>query len=95
MEDNNNKRNTFKEEMELKGSELIERIKKLVKEGNVRKLIVKNQIGEVLLEIPLTAGVVVGGVFVLAAPLLAAIGALAGFMAKIKLEVIRTNNTEE
>jgi hypothetical protein len=81
---------TWIEEIEVAGSELVERIKELVKEGNVRRLIIRNSKGELLMEIPLTAGVAVGGVVTIIAPLLAALGAMAALLVKVKVEVVRT-----
>ena len=80
---------TWTEEMIVAGSELIERIKQLVAEGNVRRLIIRKPSGEDLLEIPLTAGVVAGGAMILMAPVLAAVGALAALLAEVRLEVVR------
>ena len=93
MDDNSGKKN-WKEEIEVAGSELINRIKTLVKEGNVRRLIIKNEKGDVLLEIPLTAGVAVGGIVALLAPVLAAIGAIAGLLTKVKIEIVRIDKDE-
>jgi hypothetical protein len=55
----------------------------------VRRLIIKKPDGESLLEIPLTAGVAIGGAMVVFAPVLAAIGALAALIAKVKIVVVR------
>jgi hypothetical protein len=52
---------TFTEQIEIAASDLVDRTKELIGEGNVRRLIIRNQDDEVLLEVPLTAGVVVGG----------------------------------
>lgn len=83
---------TWIEEIEVAGSELVERVKELVKEGNVRRLIIRNSKGELLMEIPLTAGVAVGGVVTIIAPLLAALGAMAALLVKVKVEVVRTGD---
>ena len=56
------------EELTVTGQELVERIKKLVAEGNVRRLIIRKPDGDSLLEIPLTAGVVAGGAVTIMAP---------------------------
>jgi hypothetical protein len=80
---------TFSEEIEVQGRQLVERVKELLHEGNVRKLSVKDAKGKYLLEIPLTVGVVAGGVLVLTAPMMAALSALAGLVANVKIEVIR------
>ena len=57
----------------------------------MRRLIIRNPQGESLLEVPLTAGVAVGGVVTILAPVLAALGALAALLAEIRLEVVRTD----
>ena len=83
------------DEILVAGSELVERIKKLVAEGNVRRLIIRKPNGESLLEIPLTAGVAVGGTVTILAPVLAALGALAALLAEFKVEVVRTDGTNK
>jgi hypothetical protein len=91
MSDESQKNNTdWKEEIFIAGNELVDRIKELVAEGNVRRLIIRKPDGESLLEIPLTAGVAVGGVVTIMAPVLAALGALAALIKDFKLEVVRT-----
>ncbi len=85
------KERTWTEEIEVAGTELVDRVKELVKAGNVRKVILRTPDGKLLLEIPLTAGAVAGGVVVLVAPVLAALGAMAALLAKVKLEVVRTD----
>lgn len=64
------------EEFKLNGHELVKKIKELVREGNIRRIIIKNEKGKVLMEIPVTVAVV-GAVF---APILAAVGALAALI---------------
>jgi hypothetical protein len=85
---------TWTEEIEVFGHELVDKVKKLVSEGNVRRLIVRTPEGQVLIELPLTAGVAVGGVVTLMAPVLAALGALAALLAHAKVEVVRTGNPD-
>jgi hypothetical protein len=80
----------FKEEFKVKGEEAIGKIKELLHEGNVRKLIIKDEDGKVYLEIPVTLGLV--GAFL--APTVAAVGALAAMVAHLKIEVIRTEEAE-
>jgi hypothetical protein len=80
---------TWTEEIEVFGHELVTRVKELVAEGNVRRLIVRTAEGHVLIELPLTTGVAVGGVVTIVAPVLAALGALAALIAHAKIEVIR------
>ena len=68
----------------------MDRTKELIEEGNVRRLIIRNQDDEVLLEVPLTTGVTVGGVVTLLAPVLAALGAMAALLTHVKVEIVRT-----
>ncbi len=75
--------NTKKEEFKVSGEELLAKIKALVKEGNIRRIIIKNEKGETLIEIPLTYAVV-GAVL---APTLAAVGAIAALVTKCTIVV--------
>ena len=68
---------TFTEEIQTTGAELVTKVKELVHEGNVRRIIVKDEEGKTLIEIPLTLGVV--GALLL--PVAAALGALAALVA--------------
>ena len=95
MDEDNKEKKTFKEEIEIAGSDLINRVKELIQEGNVRKLILKKDSGEVIFELPLTAGVAVGGAVALLLPVLAAIGAVAGLLARVKIEIIRTDKNNK
>lgn len=74
-----------KEQFKVYGHELLTKIKELIKEGNVRRIIIKNEKNKVMMEIPVTFAVV-GAFF---APVLAAIGALAALMTKCTIEVER------
>lgn len=80
---------TWMEEIELAGSQLVERVKELIAEGNVRRLIIRTAEDKVILEVPLTAGVAVGGVVTLLSPVVAALGALAALLAHVKIQVVR------
>jgi Domain of unknown function (DUF4342) len=73
------------EEFHLKGDDVVAKIKELVREGNVRRVIVANAEGKVLVEIPVTIGVV----GVLLVPTLAAIGALAAVLTDCTIKVVR------
>jgi hypothetical protein len=86
---------TWTEQIEIAGSELVDRTKELIEEGNVRRLIIRNSDDEKLLEVPLTTGVVVGGAFTLLAPVLAALGAMAALLARVKVEIVRTERKAE
>lgn len=71
-------------EFKVKGEELLAKIRQLIHEGNIRRIIIKDQKGSVFMEIPLTVGLV--GVAVL--PVLAAVGAIAALMSEFTIEVI-------
>lgn len=79
------KANCQQEQFKVYGHEALEKIKALIKEGNIRRIIIKNEKGKVMMEIPMTFAVV-GTVF---APVLAAVGALAALMNKCTIEVER------
>jgi len=66
----------FTEEFQVSGEELLAKIKELVHQGNIRRVIIRNQEGRNLIDIPLTFGVVGA----LVAPQLAAIGAIAALL---------------
>lgn len=80
---------TWSEEIELAGSQLVERVKEWIEEGNVRRLILRTPDNTVLIEIPLMAGAVVGGMLTFFAPLLAVLGAVASVLAHVKVEIVR------
>lgn len=72
-----------KEEFIINGSELIDKIKELIHEGNIRRIIIKNEQGQSIIEIPLTLGVVGAAI----APVLAAVGAIAALVTKMSIVV--------
>lgn len=78
-------------EFKVKGKELLGKIEELIREGNVRRIIIKDEKDRTFMEIPVTIGVI-GAVF---APVLAAVGALAGVVANFKIEVIRREDKEK
>jgi uncharacterized membrane protein len=86
---------TWTEEIEIAANELVDRVKELVQQGNVRRLIIRNSDDKLLLEIPLTAGVAVGGVVTLFAPLLAALGAMAALLARVKVQIVRSEGGDQ
>ncbi len=73
------------EEQRVEGEGLVQRVKELVREGNVRRIKVKNDEGRTLLEIPLTVGVV--GVALI--PVWVTLGAIAALAADYTLEIER------
>jgi hypothetical protein len=73
------------EQFQVSGDMLVAKIKELVREGNIRRVVIKNEEGRTLVDIPLTVGVV-GAII---APQLAAIGAIAALMTRSTIVVER------
>jgi hypothetical protein len=73
------------EQFEIKGEQLLSKVKELIEEGNVRRIIIKDKTGKELVTFPLTIGVV-GAVL---APVLAAVGALAALVTECTITVER------
>jgi len=73
------------DEFKVKGEELLGKVKEIIHEGNIRKIIIKNESGKTYLEIPVTIGVV----GVVLAPVWAAIGALAALASSFTIQVIK------
>lgn len=72
-------------EFKVKGEDLLRKIREIIEEGNVNRIIIKDNEGKVYIEIPVTLGVIGA----LIAPVLAAVGALAALAADFTIEVIR------
>jgi len=83
------------EKVTLAGNQLAEYVKNVIAAGNVRRLIISKADNEVLLEIPLTAGVAVGGALTVLAPVLAALGAMAALLTQVKVEIVRTDRSDD
>jgi hypothetical protein len=74
------------EKYTVSGSQILEKIKELIHEGNIRRIRLIHD-GRTLLEIPLSVGAPVAAVGILAAPVLAAIGAVAALVTECTIEV--------
>ena len=75
----------FAEQFEVNSEDLVKKVKELVHEGNVTKIIVHDEEGKLLLELPVTAGLI-GAVL---APWLAAVGAIAALVTRCTISVER------
>ena len=75
----------FVEEIQVLGKDLVDKVKSLIHEGNVQRVIVKDESGHTFLEIPVT----LAAVGVIIAPLLAALGAISALVAKFTIVVVR------
>lgn len=86
---------TWIEEIEVSSDKLIAKVKGLAADASVRRIRVKEPDGDIALDIPLTVGAIAGGAVVLAAPVLALIGAAAAFFSKVKIEIVREEEEKE
>ncbi len=73
------------EEFRVSGDSLIAKIKELIHQGNIRRIIIKGEDGKTLVELPLTFGLV--GMAL--APVLAAVGAIAALVSNCTIVVVR------
>lgn len=82
-------RRTFTEEIKGTASEIISQVKKLIKEGNARRIIIEDRNGKVLFQSQLTVGLAGTAVLTVLSPIVAAISMFALFMNDIKIIVER------
>jgi len=80
---------TSTEKFTVSGADLVEKVKQLIHEGNIRRIRVLQK-GTVVMEIPLTAGAIA----ILAAPILAALGAFAALVTECTIEVEKVGPKE-
>ena len=83
---------TTKEKFTVSGSQLVEKVKQLIHEGNVRKVRIIHK-EKTILEIPLTIGAPATVAVVLVAPVLAALGAFAALVTECTIEVEKTEES--
>jgi len=81
--------NSRSEEFQFSGDSLLAKMKEILHEGNVRRVVIKNEDGRVLLDLPLTIGVV----GTLVAPVLAVIGAIATLITRGSIVIERDIET--
>ena len=74
------------EEIQVRGRDLVDKVRELIHEGNVQRIVVKDEHGNTFVEIPVT----VAAVGAILAPLLAAIGAISALVAKFNIVVVRS-----
>jgi phage-related minor tail protein len=79
------------EKFTVDGSQVVEKIKELIHQGNIRRVRLIHR-GRPLIDIPLTVGVGVAAVTALAAPVLAAVGAIAALVTECTIEVERVED---
>ncbi|MFC2002084.1 DUF4342 domain-containing protein [Chloroflexota bacterium] len=74
------------EKFTVSGSQLVEKVKQLIREGNIRKVRLVHE-GRTIIEIPLTIGAPMAAIGILAVPVLAALGAFAALVTECTIEV--------
>ncbi|MBN1367715.1 MAG: DUF4342 domain-containing protein [Dehalococcoidales bacterium] len=82
------------EKFTISGDEVVQKVKKLIHEGNIRRVRVIHK-GNTVLEMPLTIGASAAAVGIVAAPFLAALGAFAALVTECTLEVEKVEETEK
>jgi len=79
------------EELKINGDDLVTKVKELLHEGNIRRIIIKNEEGRILVEVPLTVGVVGGVIGAALFPVIAAVGAIGALVAHMTIIIERTD----
>jgi hypothetical protein len=77
------------ESFKVSGNQLVEKVKQLIHEGNIRKVRILHE-GKTVIELPLSIGAPATAVVILAAPILAALGAFAALVTECTIEVEKT-----
>ncbi|MGB8689173.1 MAG: DUF4342 domain-containing protein, partial [Microcoleus sp.] len=73
----------------INGDDLVAKVKELIHEGNIRRIILKNEEGRILIEVPLTVGVVGGVIGAALFPVIAAVGAIGALVTHMTLIIER------
>lgn len=85
-----NEEKTVQQEFKVSGEDLLKKVKEIINQGNVRRIIIKSKEGKNIMEIPLTIGVV--GALLL--PTLAAVGAVAALVTECSIIVVRDKDVK-
>ena len=95
MTENIKPEHTKTEEFTISGEKLLGKVREVISEGNVRRIILTNTDGNTLLELPLTAGIAVTALTAAFAPVLVAVGAIAALVSSVTLTVVRSAEPEK
>jgi len=82
------------EKFTISGSQLVEKVKQLIREGNIRRIRVIHE-GKTVFEIPLSIGAPAAAIGIIAAPVLAAIGAFAALVTECTIEVEKVEKSDQ
>lgn len=77
------------EELKISGDALVVKVKELIHQGNIRRLIIKNDEGQTLIEIPMTVGVISGFISAVFFPVIAAVGVIGAMVAHLTIVIER------
>lgn len=88
------KENVTVEEFKISGDALVSQIKGLIQRGNIRRIIIKNEEGRTLIEIPLTVGVIGGTIGAAIFPVVAAVGVIGAMVAHLTVVIERQDSEE-
>jgi hypothetical protein len=80
---------TTTEELKISGDVLVTKIKELIAQGNIRRIIIKNEEGHTLIEIPLTVGVIGSVISAVLFPVVAAVGVIGAMVAHLTVVIER------
>lgn len=89
------KKKEWTEQVEVAGKDAVERIKELIEEGNVRRVIVRKPNGDPIADLPLTPSVVGGAALLVLTPFYASVAAVAAFLFKVKIDIVREEPLDE
>jgi len=85
------KEKSNRESFKVSGDEILTKIKEIIEEGNARRIIIKNDKDETIMEFPLS----IGAIGVVLAPIFAAVGALAALATRCTIIVEKRNNEDK
>ncbi|MFW5655628.1 MAG: DUF4342 domain-containing protein [Roseicyclus sp.] len=88
------KRQEAVEEIEISGNGLLQKVEDLAREGQVRRLRIIEPDGDIAVDVPLTVGAIAGGAVVIAAPVLALIGVIAGLATRVRVQIVRETKAD-
>lgn len=85
----------FTQQIEVAGDQLVSTVRELIKDGSTKRIVIRGQDDKELFSVPMNVGVVGGGLVTLAAPMLAAVGAVAALVTQVKIDVVRQGDVVE
>ncbi len=84
-----------RDDFEVPGNQLVDTIKKLWQDASVRRIIVRHPDGRQLMSVPLAVGVAGSAIALFMAPVITVLAAIGTALAKVRVEVVRTDDTKQ